>query len=137
MKDSTNGRLKLTFISWAVDLAESYWHQYLSSSSSFLRLAAFCLSSTGAYVSLTVVIKMTAAPVRINTNQLSQRHPRYWYTKPPINGPVTGPFRGAMLHRLTVSRLPVSNLFDLTKWGEEFVSKFARAVSGGPNVSGT
>ena len=41
-------------------------------------------------------------PARIKASQLSHRHPRYWKTNPPMTGPVTGPFSGAMDHSDTV-----------------------------------
>ena len=52
----------------------------------------------GAYVSLTEIMSTQATAARIMAIQLAQRQPRYWYTNPPISGPVTGPLRGAIDH---------------------------------------
>src|SRR4051812_32191742 len=109
----TKGRLRLTFNNGRNSCLSSYRHQYRSSPVSFLLSAARFLRIAGAYVSWILAMRKKPAPLKIMTIQFVQRHPRYWYVKPPITGPKTGPFIGPIDHILNASARYFSDTISL------------------------
>lgn len=81
------GRMRLVFNIWEPVSSWSKRHHHRESPVIFCLFLVFCRSKAGAYVSLTRNMRHNETPVHMSTSQLIQRHPRYWYTKPPMMGP--------------------------------------------------
>jgi hypothetical protein len=85
-----NGLLRLSFSSGQSCFFSSYRQNQRWSPVSFLRAAARFRRIAGAYVSLIMHTITKVTPEHIMTTQLVHLQPRYWYTKPPMRGPITG-----------------------------------------------
>src|SRR5699024_9382838 len=120
----TNGLPIFASKSLHFDTLSSYRLHHLSSPVSFLILAALRFRISGAYVSRQVKTAATETPARMRTIQLLQRQPRYWKTKPPIMGPVTGPLRGAM-DQMDIARARYSSFVTSTTEPGLFAMKAA------------